>query len=97
MLSADRPQIMLTMIAVSRLSSMMGMMNVSAKANFDKKVDTVDCHISFVVCVFSDSSAMWMPSASEKASAIAIVNMPPRTTSFEWVPEYIVLSSAPVS
>lgn len=28
-----------------------------------------------------------MPNASEKASAIAIVNIPPRTTSFEWVPE----------
>ena len=28
-----------------------------------------------------------MPRASEKASAIAMVNIPPRTTSFEWVPE----------
>jgi len=28
-----------------------------------------------------------MPKASENASAIAIVNIPPRITSFEWVPE----------
>ena len=83
MLSADRPQIMLTMIAVSRLSSMMGIVNVSAKANFDKNVAIVDYHISFVVCLFSDSSEMWMPKASENASAIAIVSMPPSTTSFE--------------
>lgn len=29
-----------------------------------------------------------MPNASENASAIAIVNIPPITTSFEWVPEF---------
>lgn len=29
-----------------------------------------------------------MPKASEKASAIAIINIPPITTSFEWVPEF---------
>ena len=28
-----------------------------------------------------------MPRASENASAIAIVNIPPMTASFEWVPE----------
>ena len=88
MLSTDSPQITLTMIAVSSSSSIRGMMNVSAKRNFDKKVAIVDCHISFVVCVFSDSSEMWMPRASENASAIAIVSMPPSTTSFELVLEY---------
>ncbi len=62
-------------------------MNVAEKKNLEKKVATVDPHISFVVCLFSDSSEMWIPSASEKASAIAIVSMPPMITGLEWVPE----------
>jgi hypothetical protein len=37
--------------------------------------------------LFSDSSDMWMPRASEKASAMAMIKMPPITTSFECVPE----------
>ena len=36
---------------------------------------------------FSDSFATWIPSASENASAIAIIKIPPRTASFEPVPE----------
>ena len=62
------------------------MMNVDAKTNLDRKVEIVDSHISLVVCVPSDSSEIWMPNASENASAIAIVNIPPITASFEWVP-----------
>jgi len=62
-------------------------MNVSEKKNLEKKVKIVASHISFASCLFSDSSEIWMPRASENASAIAIVNMPPITTPFEWVPE----------
>jgi len=65
----------------------MGTTNVTAKTNFERKVEIVDCQISFVVCLSSDSSDIWIPNASENASAIAIVNIPPMITSFEWVPE----------
>ena len=63
------------------------MINVDAKMNFEKKVAIVDSHISFVECLFSDSSDIWIPRASEKASAMAIINMPLITTSFDLVPE----------
>jgi hypothetical protein len=43
----------------------------------------------YVFGFLGDVYAKWtcMPSASEKASAIAIIRIPPSTTSFEWVPE----------
>lgn len=66
----------------------MGTTNVTAKINFESKVEIVDSQISFVVCLSSDSSDIWIPNASENASATAIVNIPPMITSFEWVPEY---------
>ncbi len=75
------------MIAIVSSSKSMGTTNVTAKANFESKVEIVDCQISFVVCLSSDSSDIWIPNASENASAIAIVNIPPMITSFEWVPE----------
>jgi len=62
-------------------------MNVDAKISLDKKVEIVDSHTSFVVCLLSDSSEICMPNASEKASAIAIVNIPPITIGLEWVPQ----------
>ena len=62
-------------------------MKVNAKINLKQKVERVAIHTSFAVCLASDSSDTWMPSASEKASAIAIVNIPPITASLEWVPE----------
>ena len=62
-------------------------MNVSAKINLETSVAIVDSHISFVVCLFSDSSQTWMPIASDSKSAIAIVNMPPSIAILEWVPE----------
>lgn len=55
-LSWDRPQITLTAIAVESLNSKTGIINVNAKTNLDKKVERVDSHISFDVCLFSDSS-----------------------------------------
>jgi hypothetical protein len=47
---------MLTMMAVERGNNRMGTTNVKAKMNFDRKVQTVDSQISFVLCLFSDSS-----------------------------------------
>ncbi|BAW31461.1 MAG TPA: hypothetical protein PLO64_07125 [Methanothermobacter sp.] len=64
------------------------MTKVKAKTNLDKKVAKVDSHISLVVCLSSASSETWIPSASERASATAIVNIPPITTNFECVPEF---------
>lgn len=64
-----------------------GITNVSAMTNFAKNVEIVDSHISLTVCLFSDSSDMCIPSASEKASAMAIVKIPPKTANCEWVPE----------
>jgi hypothetical protein len=87
MLSKDNPQITLAIIAVGNCSNRRGTINVRAKANLDIKVDIVAIQISFVVCLFSVSSEICMPIASENASAIAIVKIPPMTTGFEWVPE----------
>ncbi len=47
----------------------------------------VDSQISAVVCLFSDSCEICIPKASEKASAIAIVRMPPITATLELVPD----------
>ena len=58
-----------------------------AKENFDAKVKTVDIQTSEEECLFSDSSEMWIPKASEKASATAIVSIPPITANFELVLE----------
>jgi hypothetical protein len=55
-------------------------MNREANRNFEMKVENVASHISLPVCLFSDSSEICMPSASENASATAIVIMPPIKT-----------------
>ena len=81
------PQATLTTIAMGSSRSKTGITKVRAKMNFDKKVESVDAHICFLVWAFSASSDMWIPSASEKASAIAIVRNPPSTAGLEWVPE----------
>lgn len=65
----------------------MGMINVKAKTNFERKVTMVDSQISLVVWRFSASSEMWMPKASESASAMAMTMMPPITTVAEPVLE----------
>jgi len=78
---------MLTIIEIDNGSIITGMINVDAKMNLDKNVDKVASHISVKVCLFSDSSEICIPRASENASAIAIVNTPPITTIFECVPE----------
>lgn len=67
---------------------MTGITKSKAKNSLEMNVEMVDSHISLVVWWFSDSSETWMLKESEKASAIAMVNMPPKTALFECVPEY---------
>ena len=81
--NTNNPQITLTKIAVDSSNNKIGMINVNAKRNLEKNVEIVDSQISLEACRFSDSSEIWMPNASENASAIAIINMPPIITSFE--------------
>lgn len=75
-------------MAVLRLSSSTGITNSSANSSFEKNVAIVAVHICFVLWWFSASSDMCIPSESEKASAIAMVNIPPRTIILECVPEF---------
>jgi hypothetical protein len=63
-------------------------MNVKAKKNLARNVHIVDSQISLSVCLFSDSSETCIPNASEKASAIAMVSIPPIITSCECVPAW---------
>lgn len=74
------------MTADCKLKRSTGTTKVSAKRNFEKNVDNVDSHVSRVF-LLSDSVEICIPRASENASAIAIVNIPPITASFEFVPE----------
>src|SRR3989344_5218558 len=84
---SNNPQMVLMSVARESESSKVGMINARAKINFDRNVKAVDSHISLVVCLFSNSSEMCMPSASESASETAIISIPPMTTSFELVLE----------
>lgn len=79
---------MLTKMAVVKGNKRTGTTNVRVKMNFERNVDNVASHISLDVWAFSDSSEMWIPRASEKASAIAIVRIPPITTFRDPVPEW---------
>ena len=78
---------MLTAIAVESPNKRTGTIKVSAKNSLDKKVTNVDFQISFAVCLSSASSDICIPSASESASAIAIMRMPLMITEVEWVLE----------
>ena len=79
----ENPHTRLAMTAADRGRKRKGIANVMAKRNFDMNVAMVALQISLAVCAFSDSSEMWIPRASENASAIAIVRMPPNTATFE--------------
>gem|GEM_PF-669739 len=88
MLSNNNHQIVLTIVAVIKLSNIStGIANVSATRNFAIKVAKVDSRISLVLFFLSDSSEICTPSASENASAIAMVNIPPMTAIFMCVPK----------
>ena len=79
---------MLTIIAVDSVKRNTGIKKVRAKKNLDSNVATVDNHICLCVWTFSDSSEIWMPRASDNASATAMMTIPPTTASLEWVPEW---------
>ncbi len=76
---------MFTIIAVARLKISIGIRNDKATISFVKNVDVVASQIAFLPFRFEDSSAMWIPSASENASAIATVRIPPMTASLRFV------------
>ena len=72
----DSPHIKLMTMAVERGKRRTGATKVNAKRNFAKKVEIVAVHICLIVCLFSASSEIWIPKASENASAMAIVKIP---------------------
>jgi hypothetical protein len=76
---------MFMMIALVSSKRRMGMMNEEAMRNLNMNVEIVDSQISFDEWMFSDSSDIWIPNASERESAIAIVRIPPMTTRTEFV------------
>ncbi len=73
-------------IAIGKSNRSTGTTNIIAQS-FDRKVATVAAHTCVVVRVWSASSEICIPSASDSESAIAIVRMPPITTPREFVPE----------
>ncbi len=87
MIISEKPHITLAIIAVESENNKNGTINVNAKTNLDRNVLIVDSQISLVECLISDSSEIWIPNASERASAIAITTMPPITTRVEYVLE----------
>jgi len=78
---------MLVITAVGMGRSETGIINVKAKKNLARKVTAVAVQISLGVWLFSASSEIWMPKESDKASAMAMVKMPPITTKEEPVAE----------
>ena len=81
------PHAMLTRTAVVSGRTSTGTTKVSAMISFAKNVAMVASQICIVGPLFFDSSARWMPSASDMASATAIVRIPPITIARECVPE----------
>jgi len=79
---------MLILIAVARSRVRIGIRNVSATISFVRNVEAVASQIALCPFRFEDSWAMWIPRASENASAIAIVRIPPMTASLSPVPAF---------
>ncbi len=63
-----------------------GTTNVQAKRNLVRKVAIVDSQTCFWEFFLSDSWEIWIPSASERESAIAMVKIPAITTDFISLP-----------
>ncbi len=80
------PQTMSIMIAVCSEKNRTGIAKVRAKMNFEAKVDNVASH-TFFLDFLVVSCETWMPMASENASAIAMLSIPPIITSLECVLE----------
>jgi hypothetical protein len=83
MLNILSPQIMLTIIATFKDSSNTGIIKVRAKKNLNKKVKPVAAQTSLAIAPSSVSLDTCTPRASEKASATAMVKMPPITANLE--------------
>jgi len=78
---------MLTIMAIVNSNTNKGITKDDAIINLNINVEIVDSHISLSVCIFSASSDICIPNASDNESAIAIVNIPPMTTIDEFVLE----------
>jgi len=79
---------MLIIMAVCNLKIRIGIRKVRATISFVKNVEAVASQIAFLPFRFEDSWAMWIPRASENASAIAIVRILPMTASLSPVPAF---------
>lgn len=79
------PHVRSTFIAVASGNIRTGARNVRATISFARNVVVVASQISLWVFLLDVSCAMWMPSASENASDIATVRIPPMTASFREV------------
>jgi hypothetical protein len=80
-----RPHTRLIFIAVWSGRVRIGIRNVSATISFVAKVAKVASQTCLCFIFFEVSCEMWMPNASENASAIAIVSIPPMTASLREV------------
>ncbi len=86
----NRPHPRETRTAVPKSKRSTGTRKVIAKKNFAAKVASVALHTSEAENSSSDSSPICIPSASEHASAMAMVRIPPSTARRE-----LVLASRP--
>lgn len=82
----ENPQTIPMIIAVGSSKKITGARKVKANTNFDKKAEMVESRIDYCEYLFCDSWEMWIPNASEKASAMATVKTPPITVILECVP-----------
>ena len=82
------PQARFIFTASDNSRSNTGSMKDDATINFVMNVAIVASQIALCPFRWDDSSAIWMPSASENASAIATVRIPPMTASLNPVPVF---------
>jgi len=73
------PHARLILIAVCRGKLKIGIRKVRAMTNFVRKVEMVASQTCLWLFLLEDSCEMWTLRASENASAIAIVRIPPMT------------------
>ena len=81
-----RPQHIDASTAVSKGSNKSGTAKLIATKNFVRNVEKVAAQMRSLVDSGFASSAIWMPSASDIASATAITRIPPSTATTDSVP-----------
>lgn len=84
----NSPHARFTFTARDRSRNSNAIMKDEATISFVRNVDIVASQIALCLFRLLDSSAVWMPRASENESAIAIVRIPPITASLEPVPAF---------